>query len=400
MAADKREIESVVKVSTSSLQAEMLTMAQTFKGIMAECAATVAADSKSQISQAVSQAMRDNDGGGRRNRNDDRRRGDRNDRRGEGRRDDTRSPGELVCFYCEQYGDSGCETRGHCKCGRCNLHPSDHSSKQCPWKNQADREGANSGTGASDSEQAMPELPACPPCDEQPCHAIDAQPVQPTVSHSRDAKLQPDDETAVSAALLERTRADAFKELALEMTETMIQNVHKLNDKQSLDLTPHQNKFEVNPSPPLPIATRAGSAASERERECKCRREHEHSSQMAQAKSETMREAESRCEETEVQPKGPASMSTPAQPGPVPCQPSPTRVGQKEHPQDANRQAQASKLTRIGIEKATQAHKAKSFPLQRQSQPHAQGPVSEVSLHELRTEAPLCDTEKRQNRFN
>ena len=56
MAADKREIESVVKVSTSSLQAEMLTMAQSFKGIMAECAATVAADSKSQISQAVSQA--------------------------------------------------------------------------------------------------------------------------------------------------------------------------------------------------------------------------------------------------------------------------------------------------------------------------------------------------------
>ena len=55
---------------------------------------------------------------------------------------------------------------------------------------------------------------------------IDAQPVQPTVSHSRDAKLQPGDETAVSAALLERTRADAFKELALEMTETMIQNVH------------------------------------------------------------------------------------------------------------------------------------------------------------------------------
>ena len=30
----------------------------------------------------------------------------------------------------------------------------------------------------------------------------------------------------------ERTRADAFKELALEMMETMIQNVHKLNDKQ------------------------------------------------------------------------------------------------------------------------------------------------------------------------
>ena len=85
--------------------------------------------------------------------------------------------------------------------------------------------------------------------DEQPCHAIDAQPVQPTVSHSRDAKLQPDDETAVNAALLERTRADALKELALEMTETMIQNVHKLNDKQSLDLTPHQNEFEVNPLP-------------------------------------------------------------------------------------------------------------------------------------------------------
>ena len=60
----------------------------------------------------------------------------------------------------------------------------------------------------------MPELPACLPCDEQPCHAIDAQPVQPTVSPSRDEKLQPDDETAVSAALLERTRADAFKELA------------------------------------------------------------------------------------------------------------------------------------------------------------------------------------------
>ena len=89
--------------------------------------------------------MRDSDGGGRRNRGDDRRRGDRNDRRGEGRRDDTCSPGELICFYCEQYGDSGCETRpqGHCKCGRCNLHPSDHSSKQCPWKNQADQEGAN-----------------------------------------------------------------------------------------------------------------------------------------------------------------------------------------------------------------------------------------------------------------
>ena len=73
---------------------------------MAECAATVAADSKAQISQAVSQAMRDSDGGGRRNRGDDRRRGDRNDRRSEGRRDDTRSPGELICFYCEQYGDS------------------------------------------------------------------------------------------------------------------------------------------------------------------------------------------------------------------------------------------------------------------------------------------------------
>ena len=127
--------------------------------------------------------------------------------------------------------------------------------------------------------------------------------------YSSDSKLQPDDETAVSAALLERTRADAFKELALEMTETMIQNVHKLNDKQSLDLTPHQNRFEVNPPPPLPIATRAGSAASERERECECRKEHEHSSQKAQAKSETKREAESRCEETEVQPNGPASSS-------------------------------------------------------------------------------------------
>ena len=99
-------------------------------------------------------------------------------------------------------------------CTRCGLHPSEHTTKNCPWRNQAGREGAKSGTGANASEQAMPELPACLPCDEQPCHAIDAQPVQPTVSPSRDEKLQPDDETAVSAALLERTRADAFKELA------------------------------------------------------------------------------------------------------------------------------------------------------------------------------------------
>ena len=92
IAADKIELETVIKTSTSSLQAEMLAMAQSFKGIMAECAATVAADSKSQIAQAVSQAVKDNDGGGRRNRGDDR---CRNNRRNDDKRDDNRSPGEL-----------------------------------------------------------------------------------------------------------------------------------------------------------------------------------------------------------------------------------------------------------------------------------------------------------------
>ena len=231
IAADTRELESAIKTSTSSLQAEMLTMAQSFKGIMAECAATVAADSKAPIAQAVSQAIRDNDGGGNRRGNDRRRNDDRRDnRRSDARRDDTRGPGDLFCFYCEKYGDDGCETRGHCKCGRCGLHPqaSEHTTKNCPLRNQADREGTESRTGAI--EQAMPELPACLPCDEKPCHAIDAQPAQPKASPSHDEKLQPTDETAVTAALLERTRADALKELALEMTGTMLQNVHKLND--------------------------------------------------------------------------------------------------------------------------------------------------------------------------
>ena len=110
LAADKIELETVVmiKTSMSSLQAEleMLVMAQSFKGIMAECAATVAADSKAQIAQAVSQAVKDNDGGGRRNHGDDRR---RNDRRGDDRRDGNCGPGELFCFYCEKYRDNGCE---------------------------------------------------------------------------------------------------------------------------------------------------------------------------------------------------------------------------------------------------------------------------------------------------
>ena len=76
----------------------------------------------------------------------------------------------------------------------------------------------------------------------------------------------------------------------------------------------------------------------------------------------------------------------------MPRQPSPTRVGQQEHPQDASRQAQARNLTRIGIEKAAQARRAKLFPLQRQSQPHAQDPVSKVSLHELCTEHDTAHT--------
>ena len=57
---------------------------------------------------------------------------------------------------------------------------------------------------------------------------------------SHDEKLQPDDETAVSAALLERTTADAFNELALEMTETTNQNTHK----PPLSSTRQQNKSE------------------------------------------------------------------------------------------------------------------------------------------------------------
>ena len=75
----------------------MLAMAQSFKGIVAECAATVAADSKSQIAQAVVQAVKDNDGGGWRNRGNDRRRN-----RGGDNRDDNRGPGDLFCFYCEK----------------------------------------------------------------------------------------------------------------------------------------------------------------------------------------------------------------------------------------------------------------------------------------------------------
>ena len=108
IAADKRMLGSVIKTSMTSLQAEMLTMAQSFKGIMAECAATVAADLKSQIAQAVSQAIKDSDGGGNR-RGNDRRRNDRNGRnvrRSDDRRDDTRGPGDLFRFYCETYGDN------------------------------------------------------------------------------------------------------------------------------------------------------------------------------------------------------------------------------------------------------------------------------------------------------
>ena len=48
-------------------------------------------------------------------------------------------------------------------------------------------------------------------------------------------------------------------------------------------------------------------------------------------------------------------MSNPAQPMPVPQQPSPTRIGQTEHPEDARRQAQVKNVTQISIEKAAQA---------------------------------------------
>ena len=103
IAANKIELETFIKTSTSSLQAGMLVMAQSFKGIMAECAATVAADSKAQIAQAVVQAVKDNDGGGRRsgrrNRGDDRR---RNDRRGDDRRDDQLAATPLAHNLCSQ----------------------------------------------------------------------------------------------------------------------------------------------------------------------------------------------------------------------------------------------------------------------------------------------------------
>ena len=87
-----------------------------------------------------------------------------------------------------------------------------------------------------------------------------------------------------------------------------------------------------------------------------------------------------------MQPNWAAPMSNPAQPGPVPQQPSPTQIGQMEHPEDASRHAQAKILTQIGIEKAAQARRAKSPPLQRQSHVHTQDPVTVVSLHELCTE--------------
>ena len=92
IAADKRQLETVIKTSTSSLQAEMLAVAQSFTGVMVECDATVAADSKSQIAQAVGQAVKDTDGGVRRNRGDGR---CRNDRRNDDQRDDNCGPAEL-----------------------------------------------------------------------------------------------------------------------------------------------------------------------------------------------------------------------------------------------------------------------------------------------------------------